>query len=88
MIAKDLDKAYDFLSPGSKVANPLTRFKAKITPLDWRSAKALSANCESDKCNVYLEISFYSRFTRGEISTVLEETWIRDAGKWWFVFTG
>ena len=47
MIAKDLDKAYEFLSPGSKAANPLTLYKAKIRPLDWRSGKALSANCES-----------------------------------------
>jgi hypothetical protein len=88
MIAKDLDKAYEFLSPGSKAANPVTLFKAKIRPLDWRSAKALSANCDSDKCSLKLEISFYSQKARGEIVTVLEETWIRDAGRWWFVFTG
>lgn len=88
MIARDLDAAYEFLSPGSKTANPLTLFKAKIRPLDWRSAKALSASCDGDKCSVKLHISFYHSKSHGEIATVLEETWIRDAGKWWYVFTG
>ena len=86
MAAKDLDKAYEFLSPGSKTAFSLARFKGSIRLLDWRPAKARSASCEADKCSVKLEVTFFDRRLGGKATTVLEETWIKDAGNWWFVF--
>jgi len=88
MMAKDLDKAHEFLSPGSKAAYPLALFKAKIRPLDWRSAKTLSANCDTEKCSVKLQIEYSDRRFGGAIKTVLEETWIKDVGNWWYVFNG
>jgi hypothetical protein len=87
-MAKDLDKAYEFLSPGSKAAYPLAAYKVRIRPLDWRSAKALSANCDTEKCSVKLQIEVSDRRFRGTITTVLEETWIKDVGNWWYVFNG
>ena len=88
MAAKDLDKAYEFLSPGSKAAFPLALFKGRIRLLDWRPAKARSASCEADKCSVKLEVTFFDRRLGGEMTTVLEETWIKDVGNWWYVFNG
>lgn len=88
MAAKDLDKAYEFLSPGSKAAFPPALFKGRIRLLDWRPAKARSASCEADKCSVKLEVTFFDRRLGGEVTTVLEETWIKDVGNWWFVFNG
>jgi len=88
LIAKDLDKAYEFLSPGSKAANPLAIYKAKIKPLDWRSAKVVAADCDNDKCSVKLNLSFVHQRAGGEIATIIEETWIKDSGSWWFVFNG
>jgi hypothetical protein len=88
MAAKDLDKAYEFLSPGSKAAFPLALFKGRIRLLDWRPAKARSASCDAEKCSVKLEVTFSDRRLRGEVTTVLEETWIKDVGNWWFVFNG
>jgi hypothetical protein len=88
MMAKDLDRAHEFLSPGSKAAYPPALFKAKIRPLDWRSAKALSASCTEDKCDVRIEIVFFDARLHGEVKSVLFETWIKDAGKWWYVFNG
>lgn len=87
MAAKDLDKTYEFLSPGSKAANPLALFKGKIRPLDWRPAKVRSVSCEAGKCSVNMEITFFDR-RLGEVTTVYEETWIKDAGNWWLVFNG
>jgi hypothetical protein len=88
MATKDLDKAYEFLSPGSKAAFPLALFKGKIRLLDWRPAKARSVSCEADKCNVKLAVTFFDRRLGGEVTTVLDETWIKDVGNWWFVFNG
>ena len=87
MVRKDFDGAYVFLSPGSKVTNPLALFKAKIKPLDWKSAKALSASCEAEKCVVKIELTLVDKRLGGEISTVFEETWLLDSGQWWLVFS-
>lgn len=88
LVAKDLDKAYEFLSPGSKVANPLALYKGKIRLLNWRPAKVQSTNCEADRCSVKLEIKFSDRRLGGEVTTVIEEIWVKDIGNWWFVFNG
>ena len=88
LIAQDLDKAYEFLSPGSKAANPLALYKEKMRPLKWRSAKAQSASCDGEKCSVKLEVTISDRRFGGDATTVLEEIWIKDAGNWWYVFNG
>lgn len=88
MIAQDFDKAHEFLSPGSKAAYPPDQFKARIHPLDWRSAKAVSAVCSEETCTVKLEIAFYHERLKREIATMLDETWIKDAGNWGLVFNG
>jgi hypothetical protein len=86
MIAKDLDLAYTFLSPGSKAVNPIEVFKGKIKPLDWRAAKAGSVSCEQDKCQVKISLTFSDQRLGGEITTVLAETWLKDSDQWWLVF--
>ena len=86
LIAKDLDKAYEFLSPGSKSAYTVQLYKGMIRPLDWRTGKALSASCEGEKCSVKVQITFFHQRAGGELGTVLTETWIKDAGNWWYVF--
>ena len=86
LIAKDLDKAYEFLSQGSKSAYTLQLYKGMIRPLDWLSGKALSASCEGEKCSVKVQITFFHRRAGGEMGTVLTETWVKDAGNWWYVF--
>ena len=88
LVAQDLDKAYEFLSPGSKAANPPALFKEKIRLLKWRSAKAQSASCDGEKCSVKLEVTVSDRRFGGDATTILEEIWIKDAGNWWYVFNG
>lgn len=86
MIEKDLDKAYEFLSPGSKAAFPLALFKGRIRPLDWRAAKAISVSCEVDTCLVKVSVTVNDKRFGGEVTTVVPETWLKDGGEWWLVF--
>lgn len=86
MIAKDLDSAYEYLSPGSKATHPKDLFKARIRPLDWRGAEALGAECEGDTCKVSIRLTLHHSRVGGEVTTVLQETWIRHSGQWWYVF--
>jgi hypothetical protein len=86
MIEKDLDRAHTFLSPGSRATHPLKIFKGKIRPLNWRSAKALSARCEADTCHVSIRLTVEDQRLGGEVTTVFEEVWLRDSGQWWLLF--
>lgn len=86
MIRKDFDGAHAFLSPGSKATSPLALFKSKIRPLDWKSAKALGASCEAEKCAVKIELTLVDKRIGGEVTTVFEEIWLADSGQWWLVF--
>ena len=87
LIAKDLGAAYTFLSPGSKSSNPESMFKAKIRPLEWKSAVGISADCAEDQCRVKLRISLNDKRLGGDVETVVEEAWLRSSGQWWLVFT-
>lgn len=86
MIAKDLDAAYGFLSPGSKVTTSLVLFKARIKPLDWRDAKAVKTECVAEKCLVSISLTFNDSRFGGDVTTVFQETWLRESGQWWLVF--
>lgn len=86
MMAKDFEKAYSFLSPGSKAVHSQQLFRGKIRPLDWRSAKAVNAICEADVCRVSISLMLVDERLGGEVTTILEETWLRDSGQWWLVF--
>lgn len=86
MIRKDFDTAYQFLSPGSKVANPISMFKAKIRPLEWRAIRVVEAACERDVCKVKLSLALVDKRLGGEVETVFEESWLQESGQWWLVF--
>lgn len=87
LIKHDLTQAYEFLSPGSKAANPLDLYKSKVRPLQWRSASVLAARCDSARCDVQLKLILDIKAQSG-VETVISEVWVRDGGEWWYVFTG
>lgn len=86
MIAKDFEGAYRFLSPGSKAVHSLQLFRSKIRPLNWRAAKAVAADCKADVCRVQISLTLVDDRLGGEVTTVFEETWLRESGQWWLVF--
>ena len=86
MIAKDLDLAYTFLSPGSKALNSPELFKAKFKLLNWKSAKAISASCVQDTCQVNISLTLDDARLGGDVTTIFSETWLKDSAQWWLVF--
>ncbi len=85
LIKGDLDAAYTYLSPGSKVANPLSLYKTKVKPGIWREAKTESVKCEGDACTATMSITYDYRRTKG-IKTQLTENWIIEDGTAWYVY--
>jgi hypothetical protein len=86
MIAKDFPKAYSFLSPGSKSANTAEQFRQKFRPINWVSARAVSSDCDAEKCRVKVALTITDHRLGGDATTVFEEVWLQDSGQWWLVF--
>lgn len=86
MITKDYEGAYAFLSPGSKAANTLEQFRLKFRPINWVSARALSSECDAEKCRVKIQLTVNDKRLGGDVATVFEEVWVQSSGQWWFVF--
>ncbi len=80
----DFAKAYSYLSPGTREAMSLDLYKAKISGGTWKKASVDSVSCEQDQCKVLMAIEFSHRRIKS-IETRLDENWLRQDGKWWYV---
>lgn len=87
LLAKDLDKAYDFLSPAMRSTMSRDVYKLRINPSFWRGAKVKSATCREEVCDVKVEIAIMA-LENLSVDQVLEEKWIFNQGQWWFVYQG
>ncbi len=83
LIAGDLAKAYEYLSPGTREVMSLDLYKKRTRPGMWKKASVDTVSCEQDRCKVKIAIEHGYRDMKS-IETFLEEDWLRDGGKWWF----
>lgn len=89
LIKSEFTKAYEYTTPAYKAIHPADKyFSARGTAAQWKSATVLSVECsETDKClaKVRLDavISGVPKAVR-DVSTVLDETWLREDGQWWY----
>ena len=84
LIRGELDKAYTYLSPGTRDVMPLDLYKSKIRTGRWKKASVDSVSCEQELCKVIMIIE-YSYGDMKSVETRLEETWLQERGKWWYV---
>ncbi len=84
LIKGDLAKAYNYLSPGTRDVMSLDLYKARIRGGNWKKANVDSVTCEQDQCKVLMAIEYSYRDIKS-LETRLEENWLRQDGKWWFV---
>lgn len=83
LIAGNVEKAYEYLSPGFRAIMPPNVYKARTKPGMWKNAKVDAVECEQDRCVVTVAIT-YSYGKLQAIETPLQEVWLREEGKWWF----
>ncbi len=84
LIKGDFAKAYNYLSPGTREVMSLDLYKAKVHGGKWKKANVDSVSCEQDLCSVLMAIEYSYRDIKS-LETRLDEKWIRQDGKWWFV---
>jgi hypothetical protein len=85
VIAGDADKAYGYLSSGSKAVTSLDSFKARARLVGFRAADLESAVCEPEVCKVKFRVTLDHRLMKG-LSSEVEETWVLEKGQYWYVW--
>ncbi len=92
LLSGDLEKAYSFYSPGYRSTTSVIDFGVELRTkrVRWTSAAYREHSCEENRCSVAFDIGFLvpkavpgiDEF-RGK--SVIQETWIRSAGEWWYL---
>ena len=81
----DMDTAYAFLSPASKELTPLTSYRTEARSKGFRSAKIENVDCEPESCRVTLMVVYDHQKMQG-IPTLVNESWVLEDGKYWYVW--
>ncbi len=85
VIESDAEKAYGFLSPGSKALTSFDAYKAKARLVGIRAAELESVTCEAEMCKMKFKVTFDHRLMKGLVLPV-DETWVLENGQYWYVW--
>jgi hypothetical protein len=84
VIAGDLTKAYEYVSPAGKLVVTEIGFKNSIRPGFHKGAELRGVKCESPEyCIATFEIEY--EHTGRRVKTLLEERWVKQDSQWWFL---
>ena len=94
LVAHQAEKAYDFLSPGTRETQTRENYAAAMNnrPIRWTGAKFKSKDCDADRCKVYIDVS-YSLTMPGagaagkpiETTGTQTEIWVHVKDGWYFL---
>lgn len=84
LVEGDIGSAYEFTSPAYRTRTPLQRFRAQFgNDLRWTEAEVTDAQCEGERCEVNVDVT-YSLPREGITHTrAISETWILAEDEWW-----
>lgn len=84
LVKGELVKAYDYYSAGSRLGFSREDFAAGIRRGFWTEAKVTNVECRSaETCEVEVMVKYQFKGIPG--GSPLRETWVRDAGQWWYL---
>lgn len=85
IIGRDLEAAYQFMSPASRATVTPAGFKTIASRLNYRNAEVKEVTCDAQACKVRLQITYDAAMMPG-VRTLLEESWVIDKGQAWYVW--
>ena len=94
LIAHQAEKAYDYLSPGTREMQTRETYAAAMNtrPIKWIAAKFNHKECDADRCKVYIDVSYSVAMPGGgaigkaiESTSTQSETWVRVKDDWYFL---
>ncbi len=82
------EDAYQFLAPGFRAVQSYKTYTSRLANTAWVAGDAVRVECndERDKCSATLRLeskAFLPGLNTGGLTTFVDETWIRQDGKWW-----
>ena len=86
LLKRDLDVAYQLISPAGRSLMTVEDYRPRVNTGFWRGAKVTEAVCAAEICEVTVMVDMVVE--RVKFTNPIKETWILDAGKWWFVYQG
>lgn len=94
LIAHQAEKAYDYLTPGTRATQTRESYAAAMNsrPVRWTEAKFNRKECDADRCKVYVDVTYSvmmpgaGAIGRPMTSTSTQtETWVRVDEGWYFL---
>lgn len=79
-----VEDAYGYLSPASRAAVSLEAFRKRSSGRWWRKLDIDKVDCRQDTCQVRMTAEYDLYEIKG-LKRSIDETWIKDAGIWWYV---
>lgn len=86
LLKADMETAYQFISPGGRSLMTLEQYRPRVNTSFWRGAKVSAATCAAETCQVTVLVDVIVQGVK--FTNPIKETWILDAGNWWFVYAG
>lgn len=84
LIEGDLEQAYAFTSPAYRSSTTLNRFQARLGSSIRRTEAVVSeVECEPDRCDVVVMVTYTAPQLNTENTRPLSETWVRSDDEWW-----
>ncbi len=90
MLAGDWQKAYGYLSPGSRAVTSFDAWRNSLPRATvWKGAEVQAVDCPVlDRCNIRVNIHHQPLINGGRFGTIasaIDEVWLVDDGKWWLL---
>jgi hypothetical protein len=94
LIAHQADKAYDYLTPGTRATQTRENYAAAMNnrPVKWTAAKFNRKECDADRCKVYIDVSYSVAMPGGGAAgkpvgttSTQSETWVHVDDGWYFL---
>jgi hypothetical protein len=83
LIKGDLDRAYSYLSPGTRETMTADFYKRTMRPGMWRSVKVDSVSCDGNVCVAQVDVTYDHRRAKGVTSRQIENWLIQDGNAWY-----
>lgn len=84
LLAGDIEQAYTFTSPAYRSSTTLNRFQARLgSSIRRTKADVSKVECEPDRCDVVVMVTYVVPQLNTENTRPLNETWILSDDDWW-----
>ena len=92
LLAGDFENAYQYYSPGFRSSTSRGDFEVgmRLRKVQYSGATYAGENCEEDRCVLKFNVQYQVAspvpgLDKWESKTMLDETWVRTQGQWWYV---